>query len=191
MFAAIRRSEFEAFQDYQLKKEKYFSEPRIQSRLFSPIDLKNAYIDAECEASIHNVRLWQYVDRSNKIIQSIISNEINGISDKYHRLTLCVLIHREIALADLNQSSAIKLSMKYAAANNLLNMMFDQTFDPQIMDDYILANNISINLDKYVCDNCTSIAALLKCGKCKQAKYCCKECQEYCWPEHKLSCKRV
>ena len=32
---------------------------------------------------------------------------------------------------------------------------------------------------------------LLKCGKCRGAHYCSKECQEAHWPTHKLQCKEI
>ena len=45
--------------------------------------------------------------------------------------------------------------------------------------------------DWKTCANCgIKREKMQKCGRCKKAHYCSKECQAQAWPEHKKACKK-
>jgi len=50
------------------------------------------------------------------------------------------------------------------------------------------------NEEKMFCWNCTkrdeTLKGFKKCSRCKEARYCSRECQKENWPEHKKSCAR-
>lgn len=48
---------------------------------------------------------------------------------------------------------------------------------------------------KPYCDNCCGMASpgtrLMRCSRCKQVQYCCKQCQLLAWKTHKRNCQKL
>jgi hypothetical protein len=84
--------------------------------------------------------------------------------------------------------------LDYDVRNKFLKQQSFVSLDPLINTLEILSNgtgNLKTRPD--VCFKCYKmeefIGQLKYCGRCKEARYCSKECQKIHWKQHKLECK--
>lgn len=146
--------------------------------------LQEERADAQGMAHANCINLKDHLLEGEERIQQIINKEIGN--DRQNEQLRTIRIYQCIAFSNLTKFSIIKLTMKFISANKLLDML--KTTDQSILRELNESDHYDMN--KYVCDNCTSLGAIYKCSGCMKAKYCSKSCQTFDRKFHKMLCYR-
>ena len=138
-------------------------------------------LDVMATAELNEVDFpLDFLIEAKKMIDWIVDLEFKENNDTLRT----AYIYYYIALSDLNMFSNMKLAMKFIAIEQVFIMISSNTFN---LDE---TSKSSVNMNKYMCDNCTCLAASYRCSRCHKSKYCSRSCQKHLWKEHKAQCSK-